>query len=136
MRERLRLLTLIRKSHSAILGSRAACAYPRLIAACHGLPQRPSLAIPQAALALSDLTRNLGPDSVRTPLFSLYDLFLFGGMYAWQVIVGTSAMLIPTVPFTREKCSPPLLPSCISVNRHCSQESIHRLLGLSAANQE
>jgi hypothetical protein len=38
-----------RRSHSAIPGSKAACAYPGLIAACHGLPRRPSRAIHQAA---------------------------------------------------------------------------------------
>ena len=37
------------KSHSDISGSKAACAYPELIAACHVLPQRPSRAIRQAA---------------------------------------------------------------------------------------
>ncbi len=37
------------RSHSAIPGSTAACAYPGLIAACHGLPRRPSRAIHQAA---------------------------------------------------------------------------------------
>ena len=38
-----------RKSHSAIPGSTATCAYPGLIAACHGLPRRPSRAIHQVA---------------------------------------------------------------------------------------
>ena len=37
------------RSHSAIPGSTAACAYPGLIAACHGLPRRPSRAIHRAA---------------------------------------------------------------------------------------
>jgi hypothetical protein len=37
------------KSHSGISGSKAACAYPELIAACHALRQRPSRAIRQAA---------------------------------------------------------------------------------------
>ena len=37
------------KSHSGISGSKAACAYPELIAACHALLQRPSRAIRQAA---------------------------------------------------------------------------------------
>jgi hypothetical protein len=37
------------KSHSEISGSKAACAYPELIAACHVLRQRPSRAIRQAA---------------------------------------------------------------------------------------
>jgi hypothetical protein len=38
-----------RKSHSGIPGSKAACAYPGLIAACHALLRRPSRAIPQTA---------------------------------------------------------------------------------------
>ena len=38
-----------RRSHSAIPGSTATCAYPGLIAACHGLLQRPSRGIHQAA---------------------------------------------------------------------------------------
>ncbi len=37
------------KSHSGISGSKAACAYPELIAACHALPRRPSQAIHQVA---------------------------------------------------------------------------------------
>ena len=37
------------KSHSGISGSKAACAYPELIAACHALRQRPSRAIRQVA---------------------------------------------------------------------------------------
>ena len=37
------------KSHSGISGSKAACAYPELIAACHALRQRPSRAILQVA---------------------------------------------------------------------------------------
>ena len=37
------------RSHSAIPGSTATCAYPGLIAACHGLPRRPSQAIHRAA---------------------------------------------------------------------------------------
>ena len=37
------------KSHSGISGSKAACAYPEHIAACHALRQRPSRAIRQAA---------------------------------------------------------------------------------------
>ena len=38
-----------RRSHSGILGSKAPCAYPRLIAAWHALHQRPSQAIHQMA---------------------------------------------------------------------------------------
>ena len=37
------------KSHSGISGSKAACAYPEHIAACHALRQRPSRAIRQVA---------------------------------------------------------------------------------------
>ena len=37
------------KSHSGISGSKTACVYPELIAACHALRQRPSRAIRQAA---------------------------------------------------------------------------------------
>jgi hypothetical protein len=37
------------KSHSGISGSKAACAYPEHIAACHALHQRPSQAIRQVA---------------------------------------------------------------------------------------
>ncbi len=37
------------KSHSGISGSKTACVYPELIAACHALLQRPSRAIRQAA---------------------------------------------------------------------------------------
>src|SRR5438445_68576 len=37
------------KSHLGISGSKAACAYPEHIAACHALLQRPSRAIRQAA---------------------------------------------------------------------------------------
>ncbi len=37
------------KSHSGISGSKAACAYPEHIAACHALLQRPSRAIRQVA---------------------------------------------------------------------------------------
>ena len=44
-----RLLTAGGKSHSAIPGSTTTCIYPGLIAACHGLLRRPSLAIPQTA---------------------------------------------------------------------------------------
>ena len=40
-----------RKSHSGILGSKAACAYPRLIAACHALHSPSSQAIHQVASA-------------------------------------------------------------------------------------
>jgi hypothetical protein len=38
-----------RRSHSGISGSKAACAYPELIAACHALLRRPSHAILQVA---------------------------------------------------------------------------------------
>ncbi len=38
--------------NSAIPGSTAACAYPGLIAACHGLRRLPSQAIPQAACGI------------------------------------------------------------------------------------
>ena len=41
------------KSHSGILGSTAACAYPRLIAACHALHRLPSLVIHQIAYHVS-----------------------------------------------------------------------------------
>ena len=44
------LRTNDRKSHSGIPGSKAACAYPGLIAACHALLQLPSQAIHQIAL--------------------------------------------------------------------------------------
>ena len=36
-------------SYSAILGSKTACVYPRLIAACHGLHRHLSLVIPLTA---------------------------------------------------------------------------------------
>ncbi len=42
-----------RKSHSGIPGSKAACAYPGLIAACHALRRHPSRAIHQAASHVS-----------------------------------------------------------------------------------
>ena len=41
--------TRSRRSHSGILGSKAPCAYPRLIAAWHALLRRPSQAIHQMA---------------------------------------------------------------------------------------
>src|SRR5205807_1724582 len=50
------------KSHSGISGSKAACAYPELIAACHALRQRPSRAIRQVAYH-AEPVRN--PRSVR-----------------------------------------------------------------------
>ena len=56
--ERHGLLARGRKSHSAILGSKATCAYPRLIAACHGLPRRPSQAIHQTAWACRVLLKS------------------------------------------------------------------------------
>ena len=42
---------LDRKSYSGIFGSKAACAYPKLIAACHALHRLSSLAIHQTASA-------------------------------------------------------------------------------------
>lgn len=42
-----------RRSHLAILGSKAACAYPRHFAACHDLPRRWSQAIPQVGSLFS-----------------------------------------------------------------------------------
>ena len=50
------------KSHSGISGSKAACAYPELIAACHALRQRPSRAILQVAYHVKPF-RN--PHSIR-----------------------------------------------------------------------
>ena len=50
-RERLKLLALARKSHSVIPGSKVACTYPGLIAACHDLHRLPSQAIHQIVLA-------------------------------------------------------------------------------------
>ena len=44
-----RLHMVVRKSHSAISGSKAPCAYPEHIAAWHDLHQSPSRAIPQTA---------------------------------------------------------------------------------------
>jgi hypothetical protein len=50
------------KSHSGISGSKAACAYPEHIAACHALLQRPSRAIRQTAYHVEPF-RN--PHSIR-----------------------------------------------------------------------
>jgi len=47
-----------RKSHSGILGSKAACAYPRLIAAYHALHNPSSLAIHQKASLHRDISYN------------------------------------------------------------------------------
>jgi hypothetical protein len=56
------------KSHSGISGSKAACAYPELIAACHALRQRPSRAIRQAAYHAEPF-RN--PHSIRVKFLRL-----------------------------------------------------------------
>ena len=50
--------TRSRRSHSGILGSKAPCAYPRLIAAWHALLRRPSQAIHQTAWACRVLLRS------------------------------------------------------------------------------
>ncbi len=47
-----RVLPCGRNSHSGILGSKAACASPRHIAACRALPRHPSRAIHQTASCL------------------------------------------------------------------------------------
>src|SRR5437016_12363942 len=60
------------KSHSGISGSKAACAYPELIAACHALRQRPSRAIRQVAYHAEPFRnpRSIRVKFLRLPLHS------------------------------------------------------------------
>ena len=56
LKDHMNLLGSYRKSHSEILGSKAACAYPRHIAACHVLHRRQSQGIHNVAYAKDEVT--------------------------------------------------------------------------------